>query len=243
MHVDPYPLGVQSFSFRHFSLDGAITQLKALGLEHMEFCAIHIPPDGADPNFQLTLANLRASGVITPSFGVEDFTRDKAANRRRFEFAKALDADIITAHPEPDAFEDLEALCEEFDMRIAIHNHGPEHRYNRVDDVAHALEGRSARIGACVDTGHFIRSGEQAHKAIERFGERVFAVHLKDWRHDGDEAVLGEGGVDLEGVAAALANAGFSGTVMLEYEAHPDDPVPHMRRGLDNWREAMAAVR
>ena len=230
-------IGAQSYSFRKFSFGGAIDQLEALGLHTMEFCSVHFPADPAHRKFATVLETLRARGVLVPCFGVEGFTADRAANRRKFELGRALGVECLTADPMPDAFDHLEELVDEFGIRIAIHNHGPGARYDKAVDTLRAVEGRHPFIGACVDTGHCVRSGERPADVIAALGPRVLSVHLKDWKIGGAETILGEGDADLPRVAGALRAADFSGPVIMEYENSPKAPVPDMRKGLELWKQ------
>ena len=113
-----------------------------MGLTEMEFCGVHFPADPANPALPQIKAKLDAAGVIVPCFGVEGFTDDGAANGNKFAFARAVGAEILSADPTPEAFASLEALCEEFQIKIAIHNHGPGTRYDGVADTLEAVEGR-----------------------------------------------------------------------------------------------------
>jgi sugar phosphate isomerase/epimerase len=97
-------------------------------------------------------------------------------------------------------------------------------------------------IGACVDTGHVIRSAEKPHEVIEELGDRVHSLHLKDWIHGGKEQILGKGDMDLVAVARALKALNFAGPVMLEYEESPENPVPDMKEGLANWAKAVQSA-
>ncbi|MDQ1257284.1 MAG: Sugar phosphate isomerase/epimerase [Candidatus Hydrogenedentes bacterium] len=233
-------LGAQSFSFRHFDFFGALAQLRALGLDAMEFCSVHFPPDAGHPEFSRVQAAIRDAGVTVPCFGVEGFTADEAANRKKFEFAKALGVRILTADPTPDSFDNLDRLCDEFGIMIAIHNHGPGARYDKVADTAAAVKDHSPLIGACVDTGHVIRSAEKPNEVIEQLGARVLSLHLKDWSFGGEEEILGQGDLYLGKVAEALDAIGFAGPLIMEYENSPDNPVPEMKLGFENWRKAVA---
>ncbi len=233
-------LGAQSYSFRKFDFEGAIACLHRLGLPVMEFCSVHFPPDATAAGFSNIRQRLMESQVIAACFGVEGFGADAAANRRKFEFAQALGVEVLTADPTPEAFDSLDELCEEFQIKVAIHNHGPGARYDGVRDTLKAIEGRHPFIGACVDTGHVIRSGEAPHEVILQLGARVHSLHLKDWISGGEEQVLGEGDLDLLAVAKALNEIGFAGPIVMEYELEPDDPIPGMKKGLANWLEAVA---
>lgn len=240
MAGDKVVLGSQSYSFRKFKFEDSIKCLKELGLNHMEFCSVHFPPDASDAGFAGIKAKLSEAGIVVPSFGVEGFSADEAANRKKFEFGKALGVQMLSADPTPDSFENLSKLVKEFGIKIAIHNHGPNARYDKVSDTLKAVEKYDTAIGACVDTGHSIRSGEKPHEVILALGDRVHSLHLKDWKHGGEEQILGEGDMDLVEVAKALKKIGFSGPIFMEYENSPENPVPEMKTGLANWQAAWA---
>jgi sugar phosphate isomerase/epimerase len=234
-----WSLGVQSYSFRRFSTADALRRLKELGLSQMEFYPGHFLPVASGTDADATLALLRSQEVAIPAFGVLPFGSDEAKSRSFFEFAQRFGVGILSADPDPEAFPSLERLCEEFGVRIAIHNHGPEHRYSSLEDLQRAVDGRSPHIGVCLDTGHALRSGLKPHEMLRALGARVHSVHLKDWITGGDEQVLGEGDLDLPALVAVLRDLAFAGPLALEYELQPEDPVPDMRRGLANWRRAV----
>ncbi len=231
-------MGAQSYSFRKFDLEGSIRCLKELGLDNMEFCAVHFPPDKDDPGFPKVKQLITNAGINVVAYGVEGYSADESANRKKFEFAKALNIGVLTADPTPDAFDNLDKLCEEFNIKIAIHNHGPGARYDKVSDTLKAVKGHSPLIGACLDTGHAIRSGEKPHEVVEALGSRLLALHLKDWIHGGEEQILGEGDMDMVALAKALKAVNFSGPIAMEYENHPENPVADMKKGWENWMKA-----
>ena len=235
-------LGAQSYSFRNFDFAGSIGCMEELALPLIEYCGVHFPADADDPGFPGVQSALKQAGLTVPCYGVEGFTGDAEANRKKFVFGKALGVEMLTADPTPEAFDSLDALCDESGIAIAIHNHGPGARYDKVADTLNAVKNRHPLIGACVDTGHSIRSGEAPHEVIERLGDRVHSVHLKDWQHGGEEQVIGEGDLDLLQVARALMAIGFAGPIIMEFELDPDGPVPGMRKGLENWRAAVAGA-
>lgn len=236
----PFTMGSQSYSFRNFGFPECMAELQKLGLSHMEFCGVHFPADATHPDFESVKEKVAAAGVRVPCYGVEGFSADEAANRKKFEFAKAMGIGILTADPTADSFDNLDALVEEFGVKIAIHNHGPGARYDKVADTLAAVQGRSPLIGACLDTGHCIRSNEKPHDVIEQLGDRLVSVHLKDWIHGGEEQIVGNGDLDLVATVAALRSVNFNGPIMLEYEESPDNPVPDMKIGLENWAKACA---
>jgi inosose dehydratase len=235
-----FRMGAQSYCFRKFDFKGATDRIKQLGLKHAEFCNVHFPPLKNDPGLPDVQAYLQEQGVKALSYGVENFSRDEEAARVKFDFGKALGVELLSANPARNAFDVLDKLTEEYDIKIAIHNHGPGADYDSVKDTLRAVEGRNPRIGACVDTGHVIRSGEKPHDVIRALGSRVLSLHLKDWVHKGEEQILGEGDLDLVEVARALREVNFSGPIFVEFELSPEDPSPGIAKGLENWKKAIA---
>jgi sugar phosphate isomerase/epimerase len=177
--------------------------------------------------------------------GVNGFSKDHEANRKIFAFAKKAGIRNITANPQKDAFDSLDKLVAEYDIRIAIHNHGPGALFDKSDDTLNAVKDHDKRIGACVDTGHYIRSGENPVEVIEKLGDRVFAAHLKDDTHKGDKGshnvVIGEANLDVVGVFRALKKIKFpaDGSLSLEYEANPANPIDDMKQCLVVARDAI----
>ncbi len=154
-----------------------------------------------------------------------------------------LGVENLSANPSKDAFESLQRLLAEYDIRIAIHNHGPEdERWRRPEWILEAVKDLDPRIGACVDTGHYLRAGVDPVKAIRMLGFRVWGVHLKDFDASSEEQIVGQGRLNLVETFQALVDVGFKGPLSLEYEAHMENPVPHMREGLAAAAEALARM-
>ena len=238
-------IGVQTYSLRGYPVAEALRQAKDLGFTHVEVYAGMFPitDDMAAIAAQRKLAD--DLGLVLSAHSVNRFTKDAAANRRTFVYAKALGVPILGADPDPDSFASLDELVKEFDIRVAIHNHGPKHRYARVVDVLQAIEGRDARIGALADLGHFIRSGEKPVDVIRALKGRLYGIHLKDFAEMQDKTkgvILGQGHIDVPATFAALAQVGFpaDGALSIEYEENEKDPLADIRACLRIAREAAA---
>jgi inosose dehydratase len=243
-----FPLGVQSYSLREFDTMQCIRHLHGMGIHYVEMFDKHLSKTASDDQIAETLALLKKADIKLQGHGVHAFTSDHDANRKVFQFAQRAGVKVITADPAPDSFDSLEKLVAEFDVRIAIHNHGPGHRYNKIADTAKAVEGRHKYIGACVDTGHYIRSGEDPVKAVLELGPRVFGAHLKDEKEANTPAssnvVIGKGHLDVVGMFKALKKVKFpaEGALSLEYEANPANPIDEMKACLEVAKEAIAKV-
>jgi inosose dehydratase len=205
-----WPIGIQSYSLRMFETVDAVRHIEGLGLGYVEMYRKHLDPAASDEQIA------RRAGIRN-----------------------------LTANPQPDSFDSLDKLCAEYKVRICIHNHGPGALYDELEDVQRAVEGRHKLIGACIDTGHVIRSGQDPVKWIHELGPRVFALHLKDVAepqartHD---VVIGTAHLDLVGTFKGLRKIGFpaDGSLSLEYESNPDNPIEDIQQCLVAAREAIA---
>ncbi len=246
---DPYrgwQIGVQSYSLRKFDLHEAVRHIQGMGLHYVEFYSKHLAPDATAETIEETMKLLAAADITLNAHGVNGFGADHDANRRVFEFAKKAGVKNITANPKSDSFDSLDKLVAEYDIRICIHNHGPGALFDKSDDTLNAVKDHDKRIGACVDTGHYIRSGENPVDVIRKLGDRVHALHIKDDTHKGDKGshnvVIGEANLDVVGVFKALQDIKFpaDGSISLEYESNPDNPIEDMKQCLAVAREAIA---
>lgn len=236
-------LGMQSYSLRDFPVDKALDDIQALGLHSVEFFDKHLALGSSQEQIDQMKANLAKRNIKLLAHGVNGFGKDEAANRRIFEFAKKSGIRNISADPSPDAFDSLDKLVEEYDIRIAIHNHGPGARYDKVDDVLKAIQGRHKSIGACADLGHYIRSGEDPVSAIRKLEGRLYGIHLKDFdqpKGDAKGVILGKGRLDVVEVFKALKKVEFpaDGALSIEYEEHADNPMPDLRECVAIARDA-----
>lgn len=242
--ADPYrgfKLGIQSYTLRDFKVKEALETSSKLGLKYWESFPGHIPISSVPKMIAEQKALLAASDVKLVAFGVVAFDENESKAREVFDFAKAIGIESISADPKNEAptFKLLDKLVEEYKINIAIHNHGPKSRWNKIDDVVNAVKDHHPRIGACVDTGHYLRSSESPVEAIERLKGRVFGVHLKDVKGTNVFKILGDGDLDIVGCLRALQAQKYQYCLALEYEENPQNPVPDLEICLKNLRAAM----
>ena len=251
---DGFAIGIQSYTFRNFNFEQALTRIADLGLRHVELYNGHLPTNASDAQIEAA-KNLMRQHHITPfAFGVEHFSNNDANNRRLFEFARKLGIRNLTADPEPNSFDSLDRLCEEFDINIAIHPHGPQgnrlHRWYSAEVILEAVRSHNRRIGTCLDTGHLIhaaiapfnRNLDPAQQ-IRAMGARNFGLHLKDHNNTREtDVVFGrDGGVlNVLSVLRAMRDVNFRGYVSIEYEERTAaNPTPDVRACLDVLKESV----
>lgn len=248
---DPYvglKMGIQSYSLREFKVEEALEQTKMLGLKYWESFPGHIPMGTLPKHIETQKALLANAGITLMAYGVVPFDANESAARERFEFAKAMGIKSLSADPNPDSatFDLLDKLVAEYDVAIAIHNHGPGHRYNKISDVEKVIKDRHPKVGACVDTGHYLRSDEDPVEAVQRFGKRVFGVHLKDVKTlpDGKKQfkIAGEGDLKVTQLLQTLKSLKYDYCVAIEYEENAKNPLPDIEACLKHVRECALNV-
>jgi inosose dehydratase len=245
---DPYrgfKMGIQSYSLRAFNVDEALTISKKLGLHYWESYPAHVPVNSVPKYIGEQKAKMAGFGVKLMAFGVVPFEPNESKAREVFDFAKAIGIESISASPQKNeaTFKLLDKLVEEYEINIAIHNHGPEDKqFGKIDEVVNAVKDHHPRIGACVDTGHFLRSKENPVDALERLKDRVFGVHLKDVKDATMFKILGEGDLDLVGCLKILDKIKYKYCLALEYEENEKNPVPDLEICLQNVQKAMAKL-
>lgn len=220
-------LGVQAWTFRDRSACEAIETAAKLGFKYIELYPgqplapddkeAKVGPEMSAEQFARLVTTLASAHVQPVSFGVVGFDKDEAAARKVFLFAKKLGLENLSCEPEPDAYELVDRLCNEYGINAAIHNHPKPSRYWNPDTVLEAVQGRSKRMGSCSDTGHWPRSGLVPVECLKKLEGRIVELHFKDIS-DGVDQPWGTGKGDARAMLRELARQKFRGLVSLEYE-------------------------
>jgi len=234
----PLRFGIATYTFRNFSRAQLIAFSKQLHVYDLNCKDVkdHLPLD-ASLEAQ-ALADYAAAGIKLHAAGVISFpTDDENDIRSKFDYAKRAGVPVIVAGDvAPAALPRIEKFVREYGIRFAIHNHGPEDGlYPSPFDVLKRVNDLDPRMGCCVDLGHAARAGSNLAEAIHAAGPRLFNVHIKDLTsfHDKQSQVaVGEGILPIREIFAALIAINYSGFVDLEYEIHPDSPVPGVIESL-----------
>jgi len=228
----PIRLGLASYTFRNFSraqMIGFMKQLNVLALNAKDV-KDHLPMDPQQE--AAALANYAAAGIKLHAAGTVYFTKDEDADiRSKFEYCKRAGIGVIVAgDPASETLPRIEKFVKEYDIRIAIHNHGPEDKLWRSPlDVLKAVKDMDPRIGCCIDVGHAVRAGTDVVQAIHEAGPRLLNVHMKDltnFESKDSQVAVGDGVIPMRKMFEALIATKYHGFVDLEYEIHPDDPMP-----------------
>ncbi len=249
-----FTLGAQSYTFRKFKLEPALKRIQELGLRSAEFYQAHVPADSSPAQLKAILKMCGDYGVKPVAYGVQHFGTNHDANKKMFDFGKALGIKTFSADPDPKSFDSLDKLCDESKIAVGIHPHGPAgggklHHWYSAEIILAAVKDHHPLIGSCLDTGHLIRSAQPPFNKnlvpqdqVRVMGARNFGMHLKD--HDNTrkiDVVFGkDGGVlDVLAVLQALREVKFKGHLSIEYEAHEENPSPDVKACLEVFKDAV----
>jgi sugar phosphate isomerase/epimerase len=246
---DPYrglKMGVASYSLRKFTLDDAIGMTRELGLKYICLKDVHLPLKTTLAQRQEARKKIDAAGLVLLGGGVIYMKNQEEDIRNVFTYAKDAGMPTIVCSPHPDALDTIEKMTKEFNIRIAIHNHGPgDKTYPSPLDALKLVKDRDMRLGICIDLGHTVRVGADAVACIKECGSRLYDFHMKDVSAatpKGTEVTIGKGVIDIPAVLKALLEVKFSGHLALEYEPSPDNPLPGMKDSLAYLRKSLAAI-
>ena len=242
-----FKLGVASYSLREFQRGLAIRMIQALQTPYVSVKEFHLPIEAARAEWENGRRDFEKAGLRIMSGGNIDLHSDDPADiRRKFEYAKAAGMPMMVCAPTHANLPAIEKFVREFDIRIAIHNHGPEDKhFPTPQSVLAAVKDMDPRCGLCLDVGHSARTGADVAASLAEAGSRLFDIHMKDLRSlsgKDSQCDVGDGAMPVVAIFQQLRKMGYRGCVNLEYEIHADDPLPGMQRSFSYMRGVMAGL-
>jgi sugar phosphate isomerase/epimerase len=239
-------LGLASYSMREFPLDQALAWAKLMDVKYMTFKDVHVPRTDPPEATRALRAKIEAAGITIMGGGTITIKNDAAQIKKEFEYAKNAGFPLIYIDPDPAALDTLEQMAKTYDIRVAIHNHGPENKnWPRPQDAYAAVKTRDKRLGLCIDIGHTLRTGTDPVAACRECKDRLYDMHVKDLASKSDkesQVEVGRGVIDFPGLFRTLIEIGYQGQVGLEYEINAKAPLPGMIESMAYMRGVLAAL-
>ncbi len=240
-----YKVGIASYTFRKMSLEDTIKALKRLNLHYISIKDFHLPLDSSTTERQAAMQKLKDAGITALSCGNITMQNDENNIRQAFQYAKDCNMATIVCSPHPDSVPILDRMVKEYDIKLAIHNHGPEDkRFPSPYDVMKAVQGFDKRIGLCIDVGHTARAKVNPAEAILKCKERLYDLHFKDissTEPNGSTIEAGRGVLDLPAIVRSLNKVRYDGMVSIEFEGWENDPLPAVAETVGYAKALLAA--
>lgn len=248
-----WKLGAQAYTFKKFTFTEAIEKIASCDLRYVEAypgqeigggITAKIDHRMSPESLQYVKKLLKEKGIQWSAYGVVK-VKDAAEWRQVFEFAKSIDIETITCEPSIDMIDHISKLCDEFDIRAAIHNHASPSYYWKPETVLEAIAGKSDKLGAAGDIGHWLRSGLDPLECLKKLEGKVFHLHFKDLNEKSSKQAhdvhWGTGVIDVAAMIAELKRQQFDGMISAEYEYNWDNNVEDVRISAQNFRRFVSS--
>jgi sugar phosphate isomerase/epimerase len=240
-----FNLGVASYSLRNFSQEEALEMTRRCGVNRICFKSMHLPLDSDKETIKKAVALCNEKGIVLYGGGVI-YMKSKEQVDQAFEYAKTAGMKIIVGVPNHELLEYVEGKVKEYDINLAIHNHGPGDKlYPSAESAYDLIKNMDKRMGLCIDIGHTKRINRNPEQDLKDFFDRVFDMHIKDVtkaEKDGKTCIIGRGVIDFPSFLKAVKKMGYQGTLSLEYEAEGDDPLPGMMESFGYIKGIIATM-
>lgn len=246
---DPFrglKVGLASYSTRKFTLQETLAMMKELQIQYVTLKDFHLKMDSTAEERKAVAQAVKDAGFHLMGAGVVYLKNDEAQVRNAFEYCRDAGMPVMVSAPDIDALPLIDRMVKEFDIRVAIHNHGPgDQRYPSPLDAYRLAQPFDKRIGCCIDIGHSVRIGDNEIDTIRAVKDRLHDFHIKDVTErsgHGKAIEVGRGVIDIPGVLKTLLEVGFDGHLALEYEINESNPMPGMQESFDCIRKVLAEI-
>ena len=223
-----FELGMASYTFREFGLDDTLAMTTRLGLKRIAFKSFHLALDSTEDEIRAVATKVKAAGMNLYGCGVV-YMKTSQEVEQAFKYARTAGMEVIIGVPDHELLDLVSQKVKEFDIKVAIHNHGPGDKvYPTPESAYDRIQELDPRIGLCIDVGHTQRAGVNPAADIMRFSDRILDIHIKDVTAatgEGQTVEIGRGVIDIPAVLAALLKIKYAGTVSFEFEKDGKDPL------------------
>ncbi|EON79370.1 Inosose dehydratase [Lunatimonas lonarensis] len=242
---DPFHLGFAGYTFVHFNLEETLEMIKKLEVNFLCIKDFHLPLDANAETIKAFHAQLAASNVTGYAVG-PIYCRTREEMDRAFEYAKRVGVDLIVGIPLHEDLAYLDQKVKQYNIRFAIHNHGPEDKlYPNATVTVNLIKDLDTRIGLCFDMGHNIRDGHDPIADLKKYKDRIFDIHLKNVTAaaaEGKTCELGRGVIDIPAFVKMLRKVKYNGKVSLEYEKDMKTPLQGISESVGYYRGVVDAL-
>lgn len=241
-----FKLGLASYSLREFNLDETLAMTQRVGLKYIAFKSFHLPLESTADEIEKAVAKVKEAGLRLYGGGVI-YMKNEAQVHQAFDYAKAAGMKVIIGVPQPELLGLVNKKVQEYDIKVAIHNHGPTDKvYPTPASAYERIKELDPRIGLCDDIGHTMRAGVDPSESVEKFADRLLDVHLKDVNAataKGTGVEVGRGVIDIPEFLRTLIRIKYAGVVAFEYEKDAKDPLAGLAESVGYVKGVLATIR
>ncbi|HZL11756.1 MAG TPA: TIM barrel protein [Prolixibacteraceae bacterium] len=241
----PVRLGLASYTLRKMNLDDTLAVCQQLDLKHISLKDFHLKLDSTDAQIAEAVRKCKDAGVELGSGGVIYMKSEEEVDAA-FEYARKAGMNMIIGVPQHEMLPYAEKKVKEYDIRLAIHNHGPTDKvYPSCESAWVLIKDMDKRMGLCLDIGHTQRIHRDPSADLKDYFDRIFEIHMKDVTSsdsDGKAIEIGRGVIDMPGFLKTVVNMKFPGILSFEYEKDDKDPVPGLAESMGYVKGVLAVI-
>ena len=240
-HWGDIRLAVATYSLRQFSRGQAINIIKDLGIKYINVKSVHMDYELSERQLARARRQFERAGLEIVSGGNVGLRKDDDDDvHYHFKYAKNAGFPVMVCAPTHKNLPIVEKYAIQYDIKVAIHNHGPEDEfYPAPSDVMKRVKDMDPRMGLCIDVGHTVRTGADILEEIEAAKDRTYDFHIKDLASFTDrrsQVDVGEGKIPVGAIFNLLKKIGYKGVVGLEYEINAAAPQTGMAKSFSYMR-------
>ena len=243
---DSFRLAIAGYTFAKIDLDQSLVMMKRVEVSLLGVKDFHLPLNSTKEVIDQTLVKMKSFGV--EPYGVGPiYMKTEASVDQAFTYAKMVGVNLMVGVPDVILLPYVEKKVKEYNIRVAIHNHGPDLQlYSSPDDVWKEIKNLDTRIGFCLDIAHTVRLGLDPIEAFIKYKARIFDMHI--WDIDKPEKAgwcveAGRGIIDFPKFFKTLRKEKYTGTCSLEYGKDMDDPLPGIAESMGYFRGVLAGLK
>jgi sugar phosphate isomerase/epimerase len=241
--ADTFTIGMAGYTFREFTVNQTIAMMKRVDVKYLSVKDFHMPMNSTKEQIDAVINKFKNAGITVYTVGVV-YMKSTEAVDQAFEYARMAGVNMIVGAPDYNLLSYVEKKLKEYDIRLAIHNHGPDSNlFPNPTDIWNHIKDMDPRMGICIDIGHTTRDGADPAQDILRYSKRIFDVHIKDVdkaSKEGTMIEIGRGIINIPEVIDALRKINYTGKCSLEFEKDMNDPLAGIAESLGYFRGVMA---
>ena len=241
--INTFSIGMAGYTFREFTVEKTIEMMKRIAVTNLSLKDFHMPMNSSQEQINVVIQKFKSAGINVYTVGVV-YMKTQESVDQAFEYAKMAGVKMIVGAPDYKLLPYVEKKIRQYDIRLAIHNHGPDNPlYPNATDIWNHIKDLDARIGICIDIGHTTRDGQDPSVNILKYRTRIFDMHVKDVDKAAKEGItveMGRGIIDIPKVIETLRKIKYSGMCSLEFEKDMSDPLPGIAESIGYLKGVMA---
>jgi inosose dehydratase len=243
---DSFSIGMAGYTFLKCTVEQTIQIMNRININYLSLKDFHMPMNSTQEQISAVLDKFKEAGIKVYTVGVV-YMKTQESVDQAFAYAKMAGVDMIVGAPNYELLPYVEKKVKENNIRLAIHNHGPDNPlYPNATDIWNHIKDMDARIGICIDIGHTTRDGQDPSFDIERYAKRIFDVHIKDEDKaikEGKTVEMGRGIIDIPKLVTTLRKIKYAGKCSLEFEKDENDPLPGIAESIGYFKGVCAACK